>query len=151
VGVFALVFAAAVLVHGHGRLWAYDRAFAVLALALALLCSSVRRPFLAPYARVDRLRAARVTRVWSLVLGLIAASFALGAALDTRAATTVFNWLVPIGVFVIASMRRAPEPVEDESESLLLGALDSLTSSGPRSRRQRAADRPHSVPSLVEP
>jgi hypothetical protein len=96
----------------------YGRAIAAALLALIAFGSLLLTPFTEQYAResVPREfwsspRFAQVNRqltlMWALVFTAMVASHVIAGALDTRRASTIFNWVVPIILIVWAAKRTA--------------------------------------------
>ena len=147
---FTALTAISVHVDTTAGIWRYDRALAIGALAATFVVSSLVAPLTAPYTRdvvtprhwTDRrfLRAnATLTRSWSLVLTLVAASAALGATFQDPLGTTVFNWLLPIFVVALATPRLA---VPSESNSGASAVPRARVPDEQRARERERAPRP---------
>ncbi len=92
----------------------YGRAIATAGLALIAFGSlAVGHPFTAQYAReqVDRsvwdsetfrVLNRRFTALWGAAFLAMACSHVIAGAIDTRRAETIFNWLIPIALVVLA-------------------------------------------------
>jgi hypothetical protein len=135
---FSALATLAVKTGGTDGIWRYDRALAIAILAALFLASSFAAPLTAPYVRdivtprhwTERSFAranAALTRWWSLVFALVAASFVLGATFERPLPTTVFNWLVPIAIIAVAATRFSVASDGDRG-ALALNALDCLMS-----------------------
>jgi hypothetical protein len=100
----------------HGWLDHYGRAVAAGGYALIALSSLLYAPFSEHYARL-RIRRRywsnphfhHLNRVasftWGCAMAVIACSFALGAVMDSRAGATVFFWVLPIAIAMLAVHR----------------------------------------------
>jgi hypothetical protein len=125
--VFGVVLFAALVVWGVAEhndplslLQRYRNGIATGALACFAIASLAFQPFTEPYARevVQRKhwKTARFTRanveltlMWSMVFTAIAASQTVAGAIHTRLGSTIFTWVVPLGIALVgakqASMR----------------------------------------------
>ncbi len=117
----------------------YHNAFATGALALFTLASLVVSPFTRQYARelvprrlweTEEFERANVelTRLWISVFVAVAGSQAIGAAMGTRLALTLFMWIVPVAL-VLLGVRGAARRWNDrfDGESIdLSGLVDQL-------------------------
>jgi hypothetical protein len=94
----------------------YARAIAAALLALVALGSLLSTPFTEQYARerVDRRYwsspvFAKVNReltlMWGLVFLALVPSHIVAGAIDTRRGNTIFNWVIPIALIVLAAKR----------------------------------------------
>jgi hypothetical protein len=100
----------------HGWLDEYGRAVAAAGYALIALLSVFFTPFSEHYSR-RRIRRRywsnphfhHLNRVasftWGCAMLLIAGSFAIAGAFDSRPAATVFNWVLPIAIGMLAYRR----------------------------------------------
>jgi hypothetical protein len=95
----------------------YARAIAAGLLALIAFVSLLRTPFTEQYAReavpeeywssprfksINR----QLTMMWGFVFLLMVPSHVAAGAIDTRRAATIFNWVIPIGLVVLAIKRQ---------------------------------------------
>lgn len=91
----------------------YARAIAAALLALIAFVSLLRTPFTEQYARESvpreywsspRFKAInrQLTTMWGFVFLLMVPSHVAAGAIDTHRAATLFNWVIPVGLVVIA-------------------------------------------------
>lgn len=91
----------------------YARGIAAALLALIAFGSLLRTPFTEQYARESvpseywsspRFKAInrQLTTMWGLVFLLMVPSHVAAGAIDTHRAATIFNWVIPVGLVVIA-------------------------------------------------
>jgi hypothetical protein len=140
--VFAVVLFAGLALWGasdqnnpSGFLQRYHNGIATGALALFAISSLAFQPFTEPYARevvqrkywkTTRFARANVelTLLWSLVFAAIAASQMLAGAIDTRLGSTVFTWVVPLGIALLG-VKQATTRWDDQfdGESMTLDAM----------------------------
>jgi hypothetical protein len=140
--IFAVVLFAVLVLWGatdqhdvHGILQRYHSAVATGALACFAIASLAWQPFTVPYARevVQKKywKTARFTRanveltlMWAAVFAAVAASQAAAGAIDTRLATTVFTWVLPLGL-VLLGVKQASTRWDDQfdGESMSLDAV----------------------------
>jgi hypothetical protein len=96
----------------------YGRAIAAALLALIAFGSLLLTPFTEQYARESVPREfwssprfqqvnRQLTLMWALVFTAMVPSHVIAGALDTRRASTIFNWVVPIILIVWAAKRTA--------------------------------------------
>jgi hypothetical protein len=116
----------------QGFLQRYHNALAVGALACFAVASLAFQPFTEQYAReivqrkywnTSRFNRANVelTLMWAAVFLVIAASQLTAGAIETRLGSTIFNWVLPVGLVVLgvrqASLRWSDQ-FDDESMGL---------------------------------
>ena len=119
----------------HGFLQRYHNAVAIGALAAFAVATLAIRPFTEQYARelVQRKywdtprfnRAnAELTLTWAATFLAITASQVTGGLIHTRLATTIFDWVVPVGL-VLLGVRQASMRWTDQfdGESMSLDAM----------------------------
>jgi len=134
----------------------YHNGIAVGALAAFAVASLAFQPFTEPYAReivqkkywtTPRFTRANVelTLMWAVVFAAIAASQTAGGAIHTRLGSTVFTWVVPMGL-VLLGVKQATMRWNDQfdGESMGLDAMlnqvelwDTNGPSGPDRRIER--------------
>ncbi len=104
----------------------YARAIAAGLLALISFVSLLRTPFTEQYARESvpeqfwasaRFKAINreLTAMWGGVFLLMVPSHIAAGAIDTRRAATIFNWVIPITLVVLAIKRQAR--IADEGDA----------------------------------
>jgi hypothetical protein len=140
--VFAVVLFAGLTLWGasdqnnpHGLLQRYHNGVATGALACFAVASLAFQPFTEPYARevVQRkywktARFARanveLTLMWSVVFTAIAASQTVAGAIHTRLGSTIFTWVVPLGIALLG-VKQATMRWDDQfdGESMTLDAM----------------------------
>jgi hypothetical protein len=140
--VFAVVLFATLALWGasdqhnpHGVLQRYHIGIAAGALACFAIASLAFQPFTEPYARevVQRKywKTARFTRanveltlMWSVVFTAIAASQTVAGAIHTPLGSTIFTWVVPLGIALLG-VKQAGMRWEDQfdGESMSLDAM----------------------------
>jgi len=118
-----------------GFLQRYHSALAVGALACFAVASLAFHPFTEQYARevvqrkywsTARFNRANVelTLMWAAVFAAIATSELAAGALDSRLATTIFNWVVPVGL-VLIGVQQASTRWNDQFDEESMG-LDAM-------------------------
>jgi len=137
VGLFAVLAVAGALDQHdpNGVLQRFHNGIAMGALTVFALASLAYRPFTDRFAREVVLRRywetprfaranVELTLMWTTMFAAITASQVLGAALATRLGSTVFTWVVPIGI-VIGGVRQALLRWSDQfdGESMSLDAM----------------------------
>jgi hypothetical protein len=96
----------------------YARAIAAGLLALISFISLLRTPFTEQYARESvpeqywssaRFKSINreLTAVWGFVFLLMVPSHIAAGAIDTRRAATIFNWVIPVTLVVLAIKRQS--------------------------------------------
>jgi hypothetical protein len=94
----------------------YARAIAAGVLAVIAFASLAGTPFTEQYAREsvrrelwssDRFKSVnrQLTLMWALVFTAMIPSHIIAGAIDTRRANTIFNWVIPIVLIVLAAKR----------------------------------------------
>jgi hypothetical protein len=102
----------------------YARAISAGLLALIAFGSLLRTPFTEQYARESVPREfwsssrfkeinRRLTAMWGLVFVLMVPSHIVAGIIDTRRGNTFFNWVIPIGLIVLAVKRTGRVSGED--------------------------------------
>jgi len=136
--VFGALATAGVIFGGGGQLQRFGRVYAASGLTLIAVASLITVPFVERYtkelvrskqAASPRFRRANVavTGIWAGAFGGIAASYLLAALIRTRLAATLFNWIVP-GVLVVLAVTKASRRWEDDFDpDEVTGGLDSFT------------------------
>jgi hypothetical protein len=133
VGLFATMCVLALATGDRDPIWSYDRALSLVALALGLFVSCGRTPMTAPYATgmvtpaqqrdpSYRRRNLVVTRWLALAFGLAGASLAVGTLLGGALVTTLFNWLLPAFILIVAAVQLTPQV--DDTVVSRVNALD---------------------------
>ena len=142
--------------NAHGLLQRYHNGIATGALACFAIASLARQPFTEPYARevVQRKywKTARFTRanveltlMWAVVFTAVAASQTAAGAIHTRLGSTVFTWVLPMGL-VLLGVKQATMRWDDQfdGESMGLDAMlnqvelwDARGPDGPTRRAER--------------
>jgi hypothetical protein len=122
----------------------YARAIAAGLLALIAFVSLLRTPFTEQYAResvpseywssprfkrINR----QITTIWGFVFLLMVPSHVAAGAIDTHRAATFFNWVIPVGLVVIAV--KLQEKLADADDDGVADASDP----SPRSREAEQA------------
>jgi hypothetical protein len=137
---FTLAVAGAMNQHDpDGFLQRYHNGLAVGALACFAIASLAFEPFTEQYARelvqrkywdTNRFNRANVelTLMWAAVFVAIAASQITGGAIETRLGTTIFNWVLPIGL-VLLGVRQATLRWSDQFDGEAMG-LDAMLNQG---------------------
>ncbi len=119
----------------HGLLQRYHNGLAIGALACFVIASLAWQPFTEPYARelVQRkywktARFARanveLTLMWAVVFTAVAASQTAAGAIQTRLGSTIFTWVLPMGL-VLLGVKQATMRWDDQfdGESMSLDAM----------------------------
>jgi hypothetical protein len=119
----------------QGFLQRYHNGVAVGALAFFAVASLAFEPFTEPYARevvqrkwwkTSRFNRANVelTLMWAVVFVAIAASQITAGVIQTRLGSTIFNWVLPVGL-VVLGVRQATLRWSDQfdGESMSLDAM----------------------------
>ncbi len=119
----------------NGFLQQYFRVIAAGAIALIALVSTRFTPFTEPYAREIVLRKfwatprfkrvnVELSRTWALTFLAIALSFTAAALIDSHAWSTVFNWIVPVGLTLLG-VRQATRLWNEEydADAMTLDAM----------------------------
>jgi hypothetical protein len=137
---FTLAVAGAMNQHDpDGFLQRYHNGLAVGALACFAIASLAFEPFTEQYARelvqrkywdTNRFNRANVelTLMWAAVFVAIAASQITGGVIETRLGTTIFNWVLPIGL-VLLGVRQATLRWSDQFDGEAMG-LDAMLNQG---------------------
>jgi hypothetical protein len=118
-----------------GFLQRYHSAIAIGALALFAVASLALHPFTEQYARevvqrkywnTTRFNRANVelTLMWAGVFAAIAVSEMTAGALDSRLASTIFNWVVPVAL-VLIGVQQATVRWSDQFDGESMG-LDAM-------------------------
>jgi hypothetical protein len=121
----------------RGFLQRYHNGLAVGALAFFAVASLAFHPFTDKYARelvqrkywnTRRFNRANVelTLMWAVVFVAIAASEVAAGAIETRLGATIFNWVLPVGLIVLA-VRQAHLRWRDQFDGESMG-LDAMLS-----------------------
>jgi hypothetical protein len=121
--------------NAHGFLQHYHNAISTGALALFAIASLAWQPFTEPYARevVQRKywKTARFTRanveltlMWSVVFAAVAASQTAAGAIHTRLGSTIFTWVLPMGL-VLLGVKQAMMRWDDQFDGESMG-LDAM-------------------------
>lgn len=118
-----------------GFLQQYFRAIAAGAMTLIAVVSTRFTPFTEPYSREivvrkfwDTPRFKRVnvelSQIWAITFLAITLSFTAAVVIDSNAWSTVFNWIVPVGVTLLG-VRAAARLWDDEydADSMTLDAM----------------------------
>ena len=119
----------------HRLLQPYDHALAVAALAGFAVTSLAFQPFTERYAReivqrkywnTSRFNRANVelTLMWAAVFFAIATSQLTAGAIATRLGSTIFNWVLPVGLIVLG-VRQAQLRWSDQFDGESMG-LDAM-------------------------
>jgi hypothetical protein len=144
--IFALALFVALSVAGalnqhdpRGFLQRYHNGLAVGALACFAVLSLAFEPFTGQYARelvqrkywnTRRFNRANVelTLMWAVVFVAIAASQVTAEAIETRLGSTLFNWILPVGL-IVAGVRQATMRWSDQFDGESMG-LDAMLNQG---------------------
>jgi hypothetical protein len=136
----ALALAGALNQHDpRGFLQRYHNGLAVGALACFAVASLAFQPFTEQYAReivqrkywsTTRFNRANVelTLMWAAVFIAIATSQIAAGAIETRLGTTIFNWVLPVGL-ILLGVRQATMRWSDQFDGESMG-LDAMLNQG---------------------
>ncbi len=133
-----------------------DRALVFGALCFALVASMLRQPLTSPYGRETpsarrasvgtvRRHHLRVTLRWVVATAAIAASFTIANFAGGPFASTLFDWLLPIGFVIAAAVWSPPTPAAAGDEA---GAALTLMESFLSRPARRSVPAPSGSPSL---